>query len=407
MISKPDELRDIEIIDAESHVVENPEDIEKFLDKKYRLPMIVRDEVSGSRYWVVDGKVYTRPFGFGGGEARGLIDHTFNKLYGKINPKLRAKDASLNDIEGRLADLDQMGIDAQVVNPTSGLIIPFMSDREWAYALARAYNDYVSTRIKESGTRRIYANAAVPIQDVNLAIKEMERAKELGLKGVVVPVFVSDGHFIAEKPIFDEEFFPFFKKATELNMPVVVHVTPTTSELPWVFLFNKYLYVRGVGHPFAMMVALMGLIGEGFFERLPNLKVHLCEAGASWLPFWIWWLDEAIENPRFRKYTLERFGMDPNPHLKRFASEYLQQGNVYVSVESEEPPEIIKYIIEKMGLENNLVFAVDYPHASEAELFPEYLNVFMGNIAKPANLNKKQMEKILRDNARRLYNIEK
>jgi len=45
---------------------------------------------------------------------------------------------------------------------------------------------------------------------------------------------------------------------------------------------------------------------------LPNLKVHLCEAGASWLPFWIWWLDEAIENPRFRKYTLERFGMDPN-----------------------------------------------------------------------------------------------
>ncbi|MCH4815826.1 MAG: amidohydrolase family protein [Saccharolobus sp.] len=403
MMSKPEELKEFIVIDAESHIVENPEDIEKFLDKKYRLPMIVRDEVSGTRYWIIDGKMYTRPFGFGGGEARGLIDHTFNKFYGKISPKLKAKDASLNDIDGRLADLDQMGVDIQIVNPTSSLIVPFMSDKDWAYAMARAYNDYVASRLKY--TKRVYANAVVPVQDVNLAIKEMERAKELGFKGVIVPSFVSDGHFVALKPIFHEDYFPFFKKASELNMPIVVHITPTSSELPWVFLFNKYLYVRGVGHPYAMMITLMGLIGEGFFERLPTLKVHLCEAGASWLPYWIWWLDEAIESPRLRKYSLERFGIDPYPYLKKLASEYLQQGNIYVSLESDEPAEIIKYIIEKMKLENSIVFAADYPHASEAQYFPEYLNLFMENIAKPANLSSKQIEKILGENAKILYNI--
>ncbi|MEM4000710.1 MAG: amidohydrolase family protein [Saccharolobus sp.] len=408
MVDKPEEVKDIRVIDCDSHIIESPEDFEKFLEPGYKLPMIVKDIESDTRYWVFDGKLYTRPFGFAGGQIRGLIDHTYHPKWGLLNPKLKAKNFSLNDIKGRLIDLDEMGVDFQVVNPKSGLIIYNLRDKRYAAALARAYNNYVANRVKESGTNRIYANAIVPLQDLNEAVRELERVKDLGVfKGVAVPTFVSQGNFYADKPIYHEDFFPFFKRAAELNMPVAIHVIPAVSDMPFMYLFYNWLQVRTFGFSLAAMIGLTGLISEGLFERIPNLRVIFTETGVGWLPYWSWWLDENLEKINsIRKSYLEVLGMDPYPYVKKLASEYISAGNIFVTVETDDDPDLLRLAINKLNLENNILFATDYPHIADISYYPDNLNIFIESVAKPAGLTNAQIRKILQDNAQQLFGLE-
>ncbi|QGA69019.1 amidohydrolase family protein [Sulfolobus sp. E11-6] len=405
MLSKPDELKDTIIVDAEAHLMESPEEYQEYLEKPYRTPMIVKDVVTNTRYLVIDGKLVPRPFGFGGGMILGNIDHARNPYWGQTNSKLKAKGFSLDDIEGRLMDMDQMGVDIQIAACTNCLSIPNIKDRNYAYALAKAYNNYVHDKLRKIESRRLLVSAIVPLQDVDLAIKELERVKELGFKSVVIPPYVSNGTYIASKPIWEEEFFKFFEKVAQLDMILIIHPTGATNESPFAFQFYNWYYVRSIAFPFSNMATLTGLIGEGIFERLSKLKVCLAESGGSWLPYWIWWLDETIEHGALRKYFKDRFGIDPYPNLKKLASEYLQQGNIYVSLESDEPPELVRYLVEKLGMENNLLFGTDYPHVSDIEYFPDEVSVFIENVAKPANLTLNQIRKILGDNAVELFNL--
>jgi predicted TIM-barrel fold metal-dependent hydrolase len=406
-MGKPEELRGLTIADSDSHIIERPEDFQEFLGSKYRIPMILQDVESGTRYWVLDGKLYTRPYGFAGGQIRGLIDHVNHPKWGSLNPKLKAKDFSLNDVEGRLADLDQMGVDLQLINPTSGLMIYNSRNGQYAVALAKAYNSYVANRLKGESVKRIMASAIVPLQDVEEAIREVERVKELGVfKAIAVPTFVSQGNFYADKPIFHEDFVPFFKKAAELDLPVAIHVIPAVTDMPFQFLFYDWLYVRTFGFAFAAMIALTGLIAEGVFERVPSLKVIFTEAGCGWLPYWSWWLDENLEKVNsIRKSYMNRLGVDPYPYVKKMASEYISAGNIYTTLETDDDPDLVKLVINKLGLEDNLLFATDYPHIADIAYFPENLSIFLENVAKPAGMTAAQIQKALQDNSANLFRL--
>jgi len=154
----------------------------------------------------------SRPQGEGIGTAIGFIDHPVSAVLGRKLPGMKATDAgALDDIPGRLADLDQEGIDVQVLYPTTLLALPFIRDKDYATALCRAYHNYVAARIK--GQERLKAVAVVPIQDPRSAIEEMRRAvQELGFVGVMLTPVVGDGRNI--KTLDAPEFFPFSRRLT-------------------------------------------------------------------------------------------------------------------------------------------------------------------------------------------------
>ena len=114
----------------------------------------------------------------------------------------------------------------------------------------------------------------VPMQDVDLAIKELERCKELGFPGVQIGSNIN-GHNLS-KP----RFFEFFEACEKLGMAVLVH--------PWEMIgteqMEKYWLPWLVGMPAETARAVASMIFGGVFARYPKLRVCFAHAGGSFIP---------------------------------------------------------------------------------------------------------------------------
>jgi len=382
------------VIDADGHVMDRPEHFEEFLEPPFKPPRILIDPKTRTRYWLIDGKLIGRPPGPGMGVSTGFIDHPVHPVLGNKLPHMKAKDnGALEDIDGRLADLDQEGIDIQVLYPTSMLAAPFFRDKDWAAAMCRAYNNYVASRIKGQG--RLKGVAVVPIQDPPAAIAEMRRAiSELGFVGVMVTGVVGNGNNV--KTLDHPDFFPFFEAADRLNTAVAVHSVAGAYDLPWADIFDKFFYSHSVAHPFTQMIGLMTILGGGLVERLRNIRFAILETSCGWLPFWLWWLDGHYAEPRFLSDIKTMFGEDQLPYLRRPPSEYLREGRIYFHAHEKEP---LLPVICEMGLEDQLMYASDYPH-DDAE-FPGSVEL----VRRRKDISDEVKAKILGSNAARFYRL--
>jgi predicted TIM-barrel fold metal-dependent hydrolase len=132
----------MQIIDSDGHLHEPFDLFERYMEKEFfpMRPRIVdlRDEPRDTGRWLVEGKLVPRlPFtrGVGGGGFRYQTPR---------HSQMKAKDNSLDDIAGRLQDMDRMEIDYQIVYPTALVWVFDMENRELAAAVCRAYNNYIA-----------------------------------------------------------------------------------------------------------------------------------------------------------------------------------------------------------------------------------------------------------------------
>jgi hypothetical protein len=87
------------------------------------------------------------------------------------------------DPHKRIPDMDADGIDAAFLYPSLGLFSGAIHDPNLAAATCRAYNRWLADYCKPYPDR-LFGVAMLPLQDVDLAIKEMTFArKELGMRG--------------------------------------------------------------------------------------------------------------------------------------------------------------------------------------------------------------------------------
>ncbi len=120
------------------------------------------------------------------------------------------------DVPRRLADLPETGLDLQVVSPMPELLSYWMNAAE-AQQLLRYLNDRIAGMVAESNGH-LAGLGAVPLQDSDLAIRELEYVvKTLGFAGVEV------GSNINGRPIGAPEFEPFFEACDALGAAVFVH----------------------------------------------------------------------------------------------------------------------------------------------------------------------------------------
>src|SRR5688572_489372 len=116
----------------------------------------------------------------------------------------------------RLEDLPGMGLALQVVSPMPELLSYWMAAAD-AQQLLRYTNDCMAAMVQESGGR-LAALGAVPLQDVDLAIAELEYAvRTLGFAGVEI------GSNINGAPVGAPQFDPFFEACEALGAAVFVH----------------------------------------------------------------------------------------------------------------------------------------------------------------------------------------
>src|SRR3984893_6556633 len=168
----------------------------------------------------------------------------------------------------RLADLDAMGIDLQLVicpPPQCYYTVPL----DIAVKASRMINDGVAAYVAAK-SERFVALGTVPMPDGNEAARELERCMtSLKFEGVQILTNV------AGKELSDPAFAPFWKKAEELSAVVLIHPNGFTEARR----FARFYFNNIIGNPLETTLALHYLIFDGVLERHPDLKIIAVHGG--------------------------------------------------------------------------------------------------------------------------------
>jgi aminocarboxymuconate-semialdehyde decarboxylase len=185
-----------------------------------------------------------------------------------LNQKQEADIVARASLDRRLADLDAMGLDMQVIKPPPPQCY-YAVPLDIAVEAARMVNDGIAEFVARKPDR-LKGFGTVPMPDGNEAAKELERCvTKLGFKGVQVLTNVNG------KELSDPAFAPFWKMAEALGVLVVIHPNGfTQAERLSRFYFNNV-----IGNPLETTIALHYLIFDGVLERHPNLKILAVHGG--------------------------------------------------------------------------------------------------------------------------------
>ncbi|MEO8074205.1 MAG: amidohydrolase family protein, partial [Acidobacteriota bacterium] len=161
------------------------------------------------------------------------------------------------------------GVNVQVLS-TVPVMFSYWAKPDDGAEISKVLNDEIAEIVKKY-SRRFVGLGTVPMQNTNLAIKELERAKKIGLVGVEI------GSNVNQKNLGDAEFFDFFAACENLGMAVFVH--------PWEMMgqaeMQKYWLPWLVGMPAETSRAVCSLIFSGVLEKLPNLRIAFAHGGGS------------------------------------------------------------------------------------------------------------------------------
>jgi predicted TIM-barrel fold metal-dependent hydrolase len=256
-----------EIISADSHVVE-PHDLwQRLIEPRFRerAPRLVH-EPRTDRLVCEDARL--PPIGMLAGCARADDDVRSDGRWDEdVFP-------SGFDPEVRLADLALDGVDGEVLYPTLGMQLYPVRDPEFRWALFRAYNTWLAEVFCVAHPELFKGVAMLDPDDVDAAIVELERAAELGLAGVMLPLFSRD-----ENPYFHPRFDRLWAAAVAHEMPVSLHAATTRDpEKGW----EKTTPTEAITSNMGIQRVLLDMVLHGLFDRFTDLRVVSVENDAGW-----------------------------------------------------------------------------------------------------------------------------
>lgn len=270
------------------------------------------------------------------------------------------------DIKTKLAAMDDAGISFATLSTNDPGPEQFGTDGP---AVARLVHDYLADVVKQYPTRFV-GLATLPLQDMPEALKELDRCVELGMKGILLYSNIA-GKFPDEP-----EFRPLFRRAEELDLPILLHPpVPVTFDATL-----GYNLTGGLGLMFDTTIALARIILSGILDQHPNLKL-LCPHVGGTLPYLIGRIDHQLR-------VLKRM----ESPIKKSPIEYLK--NVYLDAVNALPM-VIRFGYDFVG-PDRLLYASDHPWVDP--------KLILENI-QSLNLPVADQQKIFADNARKLFKL--
>ena len=314
---------------------------------------------------IMPGKMPNWVQKFGYGEFIHLEHRNCKACMMKGDTVFREVDDNSFDTTVRLAEMKDTEVDIQVLS-TIPVLFNYWAKPADGLETSRFFNDHIAgTVIKDAS--HFMGLGTVPLQDIELAVKEMERCmNDLNLAGLEI------GSNINGKNLGDEAFFPFYKNAEALGCALFVHPWEMMGEqqmqrhwLPWL-----------VGMPAETSRAICSMIFGGVLEKFPRLRIAFAHGGGSF-PATI----GRIEHGFKVRPDLVAIDNDVNPR------DYIGKFWIDSLVHDEKA---LKFIIDTMG-EDNICLGSDYPFPL-GEHHP-------GNLIERMDLTKDTKQKLLYKNA--------
>jgi aminocarboxymuconate-semialdehyde decarboxylase len=277
----------------------------------------------------------------------------------------------MTQYDARLADLDAMGIDLQVVMPAPPQCY-FTLPADIAVPATRMVNDGIAEYVAGRPDRFV-ALGTVPLQDGAEAIAELERCMgRLGFKGVQILTNV------AGTELSDDAYAPFWAKAEALGALVLLHPNGFTEGKR----LSRFYFNNVVGNPLETALALHYLIFAGVLARHPALKL-IAVHGGGYLPAYSGRIDHAWGARSDAAAGLEE---PPSAYLRRVYFDSV----VFT-------PHQLAYLVSVFGADH-VVMGTDYPY-DMAEYDP------LGHLTSVENFNEPTIAAIAGGNAKRLLGL--
>jgi aminocarboxymuconate-semialdehyde decarboxylase len=297
-----------------------------------------------------------------------FADAQTRALSSKQEDDIRAR---ITGYDERLADLDAMGIDLQLVMPPPNQCF-YTVPLDIAVQASRMVNDGLAEYVARRPDRFV-ALGTVPLMHGGEAAAELERCiKSLAMKGVEILTNV------AGKELSEPDYEPFWQKAEELDALVLIHPNGFTEGRR----LTRFYFNNVIGNPLETTIALHYLIFDGMLERYPKLKI-LAVHGGGYLPAYCGRIDHAWGA---RSDSHGSLPQPPTSYLKRIYFDSV----VFT-------PHQLAELVRLFGADH-IVMGTDYPF-DMAELDP------LGHIASVDTFDPSTIALIAGGNARRLLGI--
>jgi aminocarboxymuconate-semialdehyde decarboxylase len=251
-------------------------------------------------------------------------------------------------LDERLAEMDRLGVDMQLVTPTVGFY-QYGNELEVTRRIARECNDEIGEMV-EMHPARFAGLATLPMQHPPSAIAEMERAmSELGLKGVII----SD--HVAGRTYDEPEYLPFFRSAEELGAIVFFHQGGDTVVNHRI---RRYKLGNAVGNLTERALVYATLVFGGVMDRCPGLEPYLAHGG-GYTSFGVARMDKvagALEDDSGQGF-IPPFGQNDGFSQAFPPSDYLRRFHYDCCTYS---GPVLRFLIDAVGIDR-VVLGTDYP----------------------------------------------
>lgn len=251
--------------------------------------------------------------------------------------------------EDRLADMDIAGIEASACFPNTlvrfcGQRFLYGKDKELALLCVQAYNDFQIDEWGAGSDGRLIPLGIIPLWDVDLAAKEVERVAAKGMRAVCF----SELPARLDLPSIHSGYWdPFFAACERNQVGIMLHIgsssslTKSSPDAPHV-VTSALMAVN-------CTIALVDWLFSAKLKQFPKLKIAFAEAQAGWIPYYLQRVDEVWEDRRAWGGVHPLLTEPPSSQVP---------GRVWFSTFGDP---VAFRILDLVG-EDQLMFETDYPH---------------------------------------------
>jgi uncharacterized protein len=346
-------------IDSDAHVIETMTTFD-YIEPEYRhlKPRVVR-QVEGEHlksneggqqkeFWIIDGRLQPK-------------EHNIGSNTSDVSREMR-------DVGARLAHMDALDIDVQVLYPTV-FLRAWTQDPTVEVVICRSYNRWLAD-IWKAGKGRLRWVVMPPLRNMEETRAEIRFGKEHGACGIFVRGLE------AEMRLVNPYFFKLYEMAQEFDMPVCFHSGNNSFQVRDIYaaeggFSRSKLPVVGAFH---------NLLMDQIPAKFPALRWGFIEVSAEWIPY------------AYNDLEL-RFARKNRP----FPADPLKANRMYVACQCTDD---LPYILQHGGADN-IVIGTDYGHADTSAQIEALRLLKNGKKVDTAII-----DRILDANARALYGLD-